>query len=268
MERLLKGDCLYKFKEIEDDSVDMVLTDPPYGSTASKWDIIIPFEPMWKELKRISKKNICIALFGSEPFSSSLRVSNIDWYKYDWIWEKGRSTGYVHAKNKPLKIHENISIFSSGTTIHKSQSKNRMNYFPQMKGGNPYKKKAVTSNAGNIIHSPSKSNIDIIGSTKINLGDRYPNSVIKFTMHNVGNYHPNQKPVKLIEYLIKIYTKENNTVLDFAMGSGTTGVACKRLNRNFIGIEKDTEIYKIAEKRISEVISRKEIFTFFKENND
>lgn len=263
MIKLLQGDCLERFKEIEDNSIDMVLTDPPYGTTACSWDIIIPFEPMWKELKRISKKNICIALFGSEPFSSFLRMSNINWYKYDWIWEKGRSTGCVHAKNKPLKIHENISIFSSGTTVHKNQSKNRMNYFPQMKACSSYKKKAVMSNTGNIIHKASKSNIDFIGTTKVNLGERYPNSIVKFTMHNVGNYHPNQKPIKLIEYLIRTYTKENETIIDFAMGSRTTGVACKKLNRNFIGIEKDPEYFKIAEKRINSVISREEIKTFF-----
>lgn len=263
MIKLLYGDCLDKFKEIEDKSVDMVLTDPPYETTAGKWDNMIPFEPMWENIKRISKDHICIGLFGSEPFSSHLRLSNINWYKYDWIWEKGRGSGFVHAKNKPLKSHENISIFSSGTTVHKNQSKKRMKYFPQMIYGKPYKKKATKVNVGFMNHRPSKSNIDFIGTINNNIGERYPNSILRFKMHNVGNYHPTQKPIKLIEYLIKTYTNENDTVLDFTMGSGTTGVACKQLNRNFIGIENDEKYFKIAEKRISDVINREDISLFF-----
>ena len=249
---LWHGDCLELMKNIPDGSVDLVLTDPPYGTTACKWDSVIPFEPMWEQLNRIIKSNGAICLFGSEPFSSALRMSNIKHFKYDWIWEKGRATGFLHAKNKPLKAHENIMVFSLGTAVHANQSKNRMNYYPQMSTGKPYKKKSLQTNTGRLNHAPAKSEIDYIGTISENKGERYPRSVIKFSMHNVGNFHPTQKPTDLLEYLIKTYTNEGETVLDFTMGSGSAGVACVNTNRRFVGIALDEGYFEIAKKRIEE----------------
>ena len=250
MINLLHGDCLELMKTIEDNSIDMILTDPPYGSTSCKWDSIIDLPLMWEQLKRIIKPNGAIVLFGSEPFSSSLRMSNINDYKYDWIWEKGRATGFLHAKNKPLRCHEIISVFSDGTTNHASQSKRRMPYFPQMTEGEPYIRTQSSPNSGKLNHTASKSNLDFVGSVIKNNGVRYPRSVVKFSHHNVGLYHPTQKPVELMEYLIKTYTNEGETVLDFTMGSGTTGIACVNLNRSFIGIEMDDYYFEVAEARI------------------
>jgi DNA modification methylase len=247
---LYKGDCLEIMKSIADGSIDAIITDPPYGTTACKWDSVIDFDFMWLELNRIIKPNGAIVLFGSEPFSSALRMSNINNYKYDWVWEKGRASGFQHSKNKPMKAHENILVFSNGVTVHASQSKRRMPYFPQMEKGNPYSKKIKTINTGKINHAPSQENLDFIGTTIKNKGERYPRSVIKFNIHNVGLSHPTQKPVALMEYLIKTYTNENETVLDFTMGSGSTGVAAKNTNRNFIGIEQDANYFNIAKERI------------------
>lgn len=243
-------DCLVGMQKIPEKSIDMILCDLPYGTTACAWDSIIPFEKLWNEYERVIKDNGCIALFGSEPFSSFLRVSNIKLYKYDWIWEKGRASGFVHAKNKPLKAHENISIFSKGTTVHKNQSKNRMHYEPIMSDGKPYIKKITQINTGNLNHIPSYSNANFVGTTNINKGFRYPRSVLKFSMHNVGNIHPTQKPVELCEYLIKTYTNPGDLVLDNCMGSGTTAIACVNTKRDFIGFENDREYYQLAKERI------------------
>ena len=243
-------DCLEGMSRIEDKSIDMILCDLPYGTTACKWDIIIPFEPLWKQYERIITDTGCICLFGSEPFSSYLRVSNIKLYKYDWVWEKGRASGCLHAKNKPLKAHENISIFSKGTTGHKSQSDKRMYYEPIMEKGKPYTKKITNVNTGRIMGNPSKSNLDFVGSVNENKGTRYPRSVLKYSIHNVGLLHPTQKPVDLFEYLIKTYTKEGDIVLDNCMGSGTTAIACMNTNRNYIGFELDKGYYDIILERI------------------
>ena len=228
------GDCLDILPTLPDKSIDHILTDIPYGTTACKWDSIIPFEPMWLQLKRIIKDNGCIALFGSEPFSSYLRTSNIKWFKYDWIWFKSIKTGFQLANKRPLKQHEIISIFS------KTQS----NYNPQnLKIYNKINKR------GNIGKNWSKLKLD----NYIQHFTNYPSSVLKFD--SLGKkYHSTQKPVALLEYLIKTYTNEKDTVLDFTMGSGSTGVACKNLNRNFIGIEKDKTYFEIAKKRMANTI--------------
>ncbi len=243
-------DCLEGMNRIEDKSIDMILCDLPYGVTACKWDTIIPFEPLWKQYERIITDTGCICLFGTEPFSSHLRLSNIKLYKYDWVWEKGRASGYLHAKNKPLKAHENISIFSKGTTGHKSKSDKRMHYEPIMEKGKPYTKKKINVNTGNIIGNPSKSNLDFVGTVCNNDGVRYPRSVLKFSIHNVGLLHPTQKPVALFEYLIKTYTNEGDIVLDNCMGSGTTAIACMNTNRNYIGFELNRGYYDIILERI------------------
>ena len=242
---LIQGDCLEKMKEIESGSCDMILTDPPYGTTACKWDSVINFDLMWEQLNRIIKPNGAIVLFGSEPFSSALRMSNIKNYKYDWVWEKDKASNFMLAKKQVLKYHENILIFY----------KNQCFY-------NPIKWDAKKiSNIGGKNRKSFKEG-SVTGSVKIgayvpesNL--RYPKSIIKFNTSKANDkinrcLHPTQKPVALMEYLIKTYTNEGETVLDFTMGSGTTGVACKNLNRNFIGIELDQDYFNIAKKRIEE----------------
>ena len=252
--KLYKGDCLEVMDELIALGIkfDMILCDLPYGTTACRWDSVIPFDKLWDRYKNLITDKGCIALFGSEPFSSFLRTTNIDMYKYDWIWEKGRATGCVHAKNKPMKAHENISIFSKGTTVHKSQSKRRMYYEPVMSKGTPYQQVITPPTTGKLNHKPSKSNNEFVGTLLDNKGERYPRSVIKFSMHNVGLLHPTQKPVELLEYLIKTYTAEDMLVLDNCMGSGSTGVACLNTNRRFIGIELDGNYFNIAKKRIEE----------------
>ena len=248
-QELILGDCLDVLPKISDKSVDIVLTDPPYGTTQCKWDSVIPFEPMWKELKRIIKDNGCIALFGSEPFSSYLRTSNIEWFKYDWIWQKDNGTGFANAKKQPLRKYENISIFYNKRSI----------YNPQMRIGKPYKIKSGKRNkgtetlSGKKLQKNNKSNIaSYYRLENHNNGTRYPINIIDFKRER--GLHPTQKPVALLEYLIKTYTNENDTVLDFTMGSGSTGVAAKNLNRKFIGIEKDQNYFNIAKDRIEGVL--------------
>lgn len=234
--KLYHGDCLVKMNKIADKSVDMILTDPPYGTTACKWDSVIPFEKMWEQLNRIIKDNGAIVLFGSEPFSSALRMSNVKNYRYDWVWDKITANGFLNAKIMPMKEHEIISVFSKGKTI----------YYPIMeKMKKPevykcYKQSDINSRLNNDGQQRKRTY-------------KYPKSIIKISNANHKNkYHPTQKPTDLLEYLIKTYTLENETVLDFTMGSGSTGVACVATNRNFIGIELDDHYFEVAEKRINE----------------
>jgi len=243
---LIHGDCLIAMQSIPDKSINMVLTDPPYGTTACRWDTIIPFEPMWKEIKRITKDNGAICLFGSEPFSSHLRMSNIKMFKYDWIWRKNRPANINCGKIRPLKYTEEIMVFSQ----------KKENYYPVMmnkhpsgikrtKHGKEKKEKRVIEFGE---HNSSKSKF-VQDYTKISLDKVYPRNILEFARQN-KTVHPTQKPVALLEYLIKTYTLEGETVLDFTMGSGSTGVACKNLSRKFIGIEKDETYFNIAKERI------------------
>ena len=241
---LMQGDCLEKMKDIPDKSIDMILCDLPYGTTACKWDTIIPFEPLWEQYKRIIKDNGAIVLFGSEPFSSALRMSNIENYKYDWKWLKSRTVGFLNAKNAPLKKNEDVIVFSNGKTAN--NNKNRMVYFPQgLREINKIKKSVSQGNETVVGNRPSR-NKDYVAKY-----EGYPNNILEFKNEN-KQVHPTQKPVALLEYLIKTYTLEWETVLDNCMGSGSTGVACKNLNRNFIGIELDEEYFEIAKERIKE----------------
>ncbi len=248
MSKLLHGDCLELMKDIPDASIDLILTDPPYGTTACKWDSVIPFEPMWKELKRIRKDNAAIVLFGNEPFSSHLRMSNIKEFKYDWYWNKKVSAQFMNAKLKPMNRTEIVSVFSKGTTANRS--KTNMNYLPQ---GLIHDPKIVTTRKASKTHlNPGyerPSHKDKVFREFTN----YPYSDLNFIQER--SLHPTQKPVALLEYLIKTYTREGEVVLDFTMGSGSTGVAAKNLNRKFIGIEKDLTYYDIATKRIYETLS-------------
>jgi site-specific DNA-methyltransferase (adenine-specific) len=245
--KLILGDCLEEMPKLQDNSIDLILTDPPYGTTACKWDIIIPFDLMWKELKRVIKDNKAIVLFGTEPFSSHLRLSNVKMFKYDWSWNKNSSSGFMNAKLKPMNTMEVVSVFSTGKTS--SGNKNNMTYYPQ--GLIEVNKLTKSGNKANKENSPFRKNSTPSNSEGyIQKYTNYPRNYLEFP-YQTKSVHPTQKPVPLLEYLIKTYTNENDTVLDFTMGSGSTGVACKNLNRNFIGIEKDKKYFELSEKRIN-----------------
>ena len=232
---LINGDCLVEMKNIPDKSIDMILADLPYGTTACKWDTIIPFEPLWEQYKRIIKDNGAIVLTASQPFTSALVMSNIKMFKYEWIWNKITGRGHLVAKHRPMAQHENILVFGKGKT----------KYNPQMVlMDKPQKSKSMEASRTSIMGGHTTKESETIIRTH-----KYPKTII--TQGVDGKYvHPTQKPVALMEYLIKTYTNEGDTVLDNCMGSGTTGVACKNLNRNFIGIELDKGYFEIAKSRI------------------
>ncbi len=237
---LMKGDCLERMKEIESGSVDAVISDIPYGTTSCKWDSVIPLEAMWKELHRIIKPNRAIVLFGSQPFTSILITSNLKMFKYEWIWEKSKSGSAFTAKYRPVNKHENILVFGKGTLL----------YNPILTEGTPYSRN----------HDVSECDINNHGigfNRKVvkteNTGFRYPITVQKFQQkwRRQDQIHPTQKPVELMEYLIKTYSNEGDTILDFTAGSFTTGVACMNTNRKFVGIEMDNHYFDIGSKRIT-----------------
>ena len=237
MINLLQGDCLELMKDIPDKSIDMILCDLPYGTTRCKWDSVIPFEPLWKNYSRIIKDNGAIVLFSQMPFTAALVMSNLKMFRYEWIVEKSIATGFLNAKHMPLKCHENICIFY----------KKLPTYNPQMTKGKPYSIKRRDCGAQYL------GNFDNI-ETK-NEGTRCPRDILKdlWKPYCGGKlFHPTQKPVPLLEYLIKTYTNEGEIVLDNCMGSGSTGVACVNTNRNFIGIELDEKYFKIAKERIKD----------------
>ena len=248
MINLMQGDCLDRMSEIADGSVDMVLTDPPYGTTQCKWDSVIPFEPMWEQLKRVTRKKGAIVLFGQEPFSSLLRASNIEQFKYDWYWRKNKPSGFTNARLKPLKDIEVVSVFSEGKTAN--GSKNNMRYFPQGVGEGKLRVRPNVYAKSSDVSPDRKSRKPV----EMGKGSGYPRQILEGYKHHANTQlHPTQKPVALMEYLIKTYTNEGETVLDFTMGSGTTGVAAKNLNRSFIGIEMDDTYFNIAKERIDAV---------------
>lgn len=237
---LMLGDCLEMMAEIEDGSVDMVLTDPPYGTTACRWDAVIPFEPMWAGVKRVLKKNGAVVFTASQPFTSALVMSNPSMFHQALVWYKNKPSGHLNAKRRHLTSHEDVLVFAAASpTYHPQKWQSRpANAATKTKPTEVYGAQVPTSYAG--------------GNT-----DRYPLSVLSFNVVNndgtgEGRHHPTQKPVALMEYLIKTYTNEGEVVLDFTMGSGTTGVACMNTGRRFIGIERDEGYFDIAEKRIME----------------
>lgn len=247
---LIQGDCIEKMKDIPDGSVDMVLTDPPYGTTACKWDSVIPFDAMWEQMKRVTKKNGAIVLFGSQPFTSALVMSNPKMFKYEWVWEKSNPSNISQANRAPLKYHENIVVFYREPPVYNKQ------LIPRMESGKKvikdYQKRRITFKHGATEHN-QKFKTDEYNANRYDINYKNPSTVIYFKSERCHpRLHPTQKPVPLMEYLIKTYTNEGETVLDFTMGSGTTGVACVNLNRDFIGIELDPEYFEIAEKRINE----------------
>ncbi|MEG1597788.1 MAG: site-specific DNA-methyltransferase, partial [Bacilli bacterium] len=223
---LYNGDCLIVMDELisKGIKVDAVITDPPYGTTACKWDSVIPFDMMWERINQIIKSNGVIVLFGSEPFSSKLRMSNIKNYRYDWVWNKGRGTDFLNSKRKPLSCYEILSVFY----------KKQPSYNPQFWYSTPYNK-GLIKNSNNTMECYGKTN-DVVSNSED--GRRCPLNIININKLNShkNNVHPTQKPIALMEYLIKTYTNEGELVLDFTMGSGSTGVACLNTNRKFIGI--------------------------------
>lgn len=245
---LYKGDCLEVMKTIPDGSVDMILCDLPYGTTACKWDTVIPFDPLWIQYNRIIKKNGAIVLFGSEPFSSHLRLSNLSCYKNDWIWKKSIPKGHLNSKKYPMRIYENISVFCKNTPVYNPQ-------MFQSKPMNSYYKSG--GNGKDSIYGKMQT----VEAKTLNRTERFPQDIIQFSElpnNSKKRFHPTQKPVALLEYLIRTYTNIGQTVLDNCMGSGSTGVACINTDRKFIGIEKDDKYFEIAKNRINDFLNKKE----------
>ena len=235
---LIHGDCLDKMADIESGSIDMVLCDPPYGTTGCKWDSVIPFEPMWEQLKRLIKPNGAIVMTASQPFTTALIASNMEMFKYCWVWDKKAAGNHGLAKFQPLKTHEDVLVFS----------KQRHEYYPIKTKGKLRKKGGYGK--GNSIATGMKE------ITPAMSGEYFPKSILEISNAvRKGKVHPTQKPIALMEYLVKTYTQPGETVLDFTMGSGTTGVACANLGRDFIGIEMDETYFKIACERISKAQS-------------
>ena len=240
LNKIYNEDCLVGMDKIDDKSVDMILCDLPYGTTACKWDTVIPFEPLWEQYNRIIKDDSAIVLFGSQPFTSALIMSNLKMFKYEWIWEKDAGSNFATVKYQPMKEHENILVFGKGKT----------RYFPIMQEriGSRKGKETTTIDSGrkdSVYGTQEGCGISKVGKL------RYPRSIQRFNRER--GLHPTQKPVALLEYLIKTYTNEGDIVLDNCMGSGSTGVACKELNRNFIGIELDEKYFNIAKERIEKI---------------
>jgi site-specific DNA-methyltransferase (adenine-specific) len=239
LNRIYNEDCLEGMKRIDDKSIDMILCDLPYGTTACKWDTIIPFEPLWEQYNRIIKDNGAIVLFGSEPFSSRLRMSNLKMFKYDWIWNKKKGGNPLLSKIQPIKIYEVVSVFGKG----------KVNYYPIMVDRD--KPKARGKNKG----KTSETTNNAFTKNKV-YTQYYPKAIIELSNANQRNkLHPTQKPVALCEYLIKTYTNDDDTVLDNCIGSGTTAIACINTNRNYIGFELDKHYCDIANERIQKALA-------------
>jgi len=239
-----QGDCLVEMDKIADKSVDMILCDLPYGTTACKWDSVIPFEPLWKQYERIIKDNGAIVLFSSQPFTTDLINSNRNIFKYEIIWDKIGGSNFQLAKVQPLKRHENILVFGKMKVV----------YNPQMKLRE--KPKDYSNSSYDALKNGMHFNSNDFESAKKIRTEKYPDTIIEISgqskeCNNVNRVHSTQKPIELMEYLIKTYTNEGETVLDNCMGSGTTGVACKKTSRHFIGIEKDEKYFEIAVSRVS-----------------
>ena len=235
MNKIMQGDCLELMKDISDGSVDMILADLPYGTTACKWDTIIPFDKLWEQYERIIKDNGAIVLTASQPFTSALVMSNPKMFKYCWVWNKAKAANYVNAKKQPLKIHEDIAVFCKGN-----------NYNPQKTIGKFRKKGGYTVNR----------EVAVAQNPTVSFNDTYyPKSILDFSVagNKDSTLHPTQKPVALFEYLIKTYTNEGDLVLDNVAGSGTTGVACQNTNRKYILIEKEEEYINVIKDRLEEL---------------
>lgn len=240
---VVQGDCLEEMKRIPNKSIDMILCDLPYGTTQCKWDVIIPFDLLWSEYNRIIKDNGAIVLFGSEPFSSMLRLSNIKNYKYDWVWDKVKGTGFLNAKRQPMRNHELVSVFY----------KKQCTYNPQKTSGHKLKKSYRSKKLQTEVYGEMSKDYTYEST------ERYPRSIQVFSTDTQNSsLHPTQKPVALCEYLIKTYTNEGEIVLDNCIGSGTTAIAAINTNRQFIGIERDPKYIAITNQRIIDALQTKE----------
>lgn len=237
-QEILHGDCLKLMEYIPDGSVDMILCDPPYGTTQNKWDSIIPLEPLWEQIKRCIKPNGAICLMSGQPFSSILISSNLEQYKYEWVWVKNLKTGNLNARRRPMGGHETIQVFYNKPPTYNPQKRKRTT---EIKSGNKFNSK--TENYGKQREKYVDRQSDMINPDTV-ISD------IKCVHNSSGKIHPTQKPVALMEYFIKTYTTKGDIVLDFAAGSGTTGLAAKNLNRQFILIEKEKEYYDICVRRL------------------
>ena len=249
--QLIHGDCLEKMKDIPDKSIDMILCDLPYGTTACKWDVIIPFEPLWEQYKRIIKDRGAIVLFGAQPFTSLLISSNFNMFRYCWVWNKNKATNFMSAQLMPLLKTEDICVFSHSSS--NCMSKTKICYYPQ--GIIRIDKKV--KNGKNVGGKVAQDRCAVFKEGKEYLQEytNYPNNIIDIP-NDMNKLHPTQKPVALLEYLIKTYTLEGETVLDNCAGSGSTGVACINTKRNFIGIEKDDKYFEIAVDRITQAMEK------------
>jgi DNA modification methylase len=241
--KLFNGDCLIEMQNIPDKSIDAIICDLPYGTTACKWDSVIPFEPLWEQYKRVIKDNGAIVLFGSEPFSSALRMSNIKMYRYDIIWEKSHARGFLNAWKQPMRKHENISLFY----------KKQPTYNPILKDKDPKNIRPISKRSRSTQFNGGKFSNEAT-KRKCPNDKSMPDSVLKYNSKVTPIQHPTQKPLELLEYLVKTYSNKNDTILDNTMGSGTTMLACKKLGRNGIGIEKEKKCFKIAQERVNSFV--------------
>jgi len=253
MINLIKGDCLEVMKTIKDNSIDAIITDPPYGTTSCKWDSIIDLDLMWEQLNRIIKPTGAIVLFAQQPFSSVLLVSNVKKFRHRFLWEKDKCANFMVAKAQPLKYTEDILVFCNVGFLENQFKNPTGTYNPQMRDGkgNDRDLKNIVDKSKNLDDINKRENPTKLKLSNNSAKQRFPKDVLNITTQH-KRVHPTQKPVALMEYLIKTYTNENETVLDFTMGSGSTGVAAKNLNRNFIGIEQDQKYFNIAKQRIKE----------------
>jgi site-specific DNA-methyltransferase (adenine-specific) len=274
--KLYEGDCLEKMSYIDDSSVDLILADLPYGTTDRKgkkgsrifaWDSVIPLEPLWEQYRRVLKKNGTVVLTADQPFTSQLVMSNLEWFKYEWVWKKSRTTGFFTANYRPMKCTEDILVFSEGGAAAASaKSGKNMTYNPQGLIEKIVKKRNSAKRLGKLL-----GNVEFVGKNNKMLGNseyeqkwtNYPKEILEFGIET-GTIHPTQKPVPLMEYLVKTYSNEGETVLDNVMGSGTTGIAAVNCNRNFIGIERESKYFELSVERISEKMS-KDYSLFIKE---
>lgn len=251
--RLYNGDCLEVMKGIPDKSVDMILCDLPYGTTSCKWDSVIPFDKLWDQYNRLIKDNGAIVLFGQQSFTSELIHSNLKMFRHNIVWEKDKCSNFLHAKNQPRKLTEDILVFSKEGSGFVHNSKNKCTYNPQMIDRKPRKPTKNTKRS-------DKLNEIRDGKIILNSGDdfqsdkNYPSNIVYFPTEHFNRNHPCQKPVSLIEYLLKTYSNEKDSILDNCMGSGSTGVACLNTNRRFIGIELDENYFNIAKQRLQDVV--------------
>jgi 16S rRNA G966 N2-methylase RsmD len=246
--KLFCGDCLDVLPTLPDASVDMVCADPPYGTTACQWDSVIPLEPMWEQLRRVIKPRGAIVMTASQPFTSALVMSNPTWFRYELIWEKAKAIGFLYATKRPMACHENILVFAQGWTA----------YNPQKSQGEPYCRGMRKTSDVPLLRNGSNVKGSFVQSED---GTRYPRSIVQTRNAEWdGRFHDTQKPIALMAYLIRTYTNEGDTVLDFCTGSGTTGVACVQTGRAFIGIEKDAGYFAVAQKRIAEAENATPLF--------